>query len=66
MSRHRIINIALLAFILGAMLAAQVLLDGPSDHQAAQAQASSVQDATKAANAEQSMAKARKASGVAL
>lgn len=66
MRLHRIINIALLAFILTAMLGAQVLLGGPSDHQAAQAQASNLQDATKAAHAEQRMAKARKAAGVAL
>lgn len=66
MSHHRIINIALLVFILIAMLAAQVLLDGPTDHQAAQAQASSLQDACKAAHADVRMAKARKAAGMAL
>lgn len=66
MSRHRIINIALLVFILLAMLAAQVLLDGPTDHQAAEAQDSSLQDARKAAAADVRMAKARKAAGVAL
>lgn len=66
MSRHRIINIALLVFILGTMVTAQVMLDGPTDHQAAQAQASSLQDARKAAQTDVSMAKARKAAGVAL
>lgn len=66
MSRHRIINIALLVFILACMLAAQVLLDGPTDHQASQAQAMSLQDARKAAQADVRMAKARKAAGVAL
>ena len=66
MSLHRIINIALLAFILGAMITAQVMLDGPTDYQAAQAQASSLQDARKAAQTDVRIAKARKAAGVAL
>lgn len=66
MTLHRIINIALLIFILATMLAAQVLLDGPDDHEDAQAQAKNVQDACKEAAADQRMARARKAAGVVL
>ena len=65
MSAHRIIN-WLLALAIAAMLSTSYLLDGPSDHQAAQAEASSVQDAHQAAAADVAQARARKAAGVAL
>jgi hypothetical protein len=65
MTLHRFTN-WLLAFAICAMLCTSYLLDGPTDHQAAQAQASSLQDAQKAAKSEQHLANARKAAGVAL
>ena len=65
MSAHRIINI-LLALLICAMLSTSYLLDGPSDHQAAQQQAQSLGDAQQAAQAGQRVAKARKVAGVAL
>ena len=66
MTLHRLINIPLIVFILVSMVAAQVLLDGPADHEAAQAQAMSLQDARNAARTDVHLAKARKAAGVAL
>ena len=66
MTLHRLVNILLIIFILGSMGAAQLFLDGPSDVQAADAQAQSLQDARKAAQSEVRIAKARKAAGVAL
>lgn len=65
MSLHRAIN-WLLALAICFMLCTSYLLDGPTDHQAAQAQASSLQDARQTARTEQHLAKARKAAGVAL
>lgn len=65
MSAHRIVN-ALLALLIAGIMSTSYLLDGPTDHQTAQAQASSLQDAKKAARTEQRMAKASKAAGVAL
>jgi hypothetical protein len=48
------------------MLSASYMLDGPTDHQAAQAQASSLQDSLQAAKQDLHLAKVRKAAGVAL
>ena len=65
MSTHRIIN-SLLALLIAGLLSSSYLIDGPGDTDAAQAQASSLQDATKAAHTEQRMARAIKTAGVAL
>ena len=65
MTLHRAIN-WLLALAISAILSTSYLLDGPTDTDAAQAQAMSLQDARKAAHADVRMAKARKAAGVAL
>ena len=66
MTLHRLTNMLLVISILSSMAAAQVFLDGPSDTDAAMAQAQSLQDATKAAHTEQRMARAIKTAGVAL
>ena len=65
MSFHRMINWTL-AGIIAAILCTSYLLDGPTDTQAAQAQANSTQDAQKSARTEMHLARARKAAGVAL
>ena len=57
MSYHRAIN-WLLAATISLLMSASYLLDGPADHQAAQAQASSLTDAQKATQAELRFAKA--------
>jgi hypothetical protein len=65
MTIHRTINL-LLALAIAAIMSTAYLLDGPTDHQAAQAQANSLLDARQAARADVRMANARKAAGVAL
>lgn len=65
MTLHRFINV-LLALVIAAMLSTAYLLDGPTDIDAAKAQHLSLQDARKAAQADQHAARASKASGVEL
>lgn len=65
MSRKHIQNFAA-ALAIAAILSCSHHLDGPSDHQAANASAMSLQDALAAAKAEHHLARARKTAGVAL
>jgi len=64
-SLHRLLNYCL-ALCIAGILSTGYMLDGPTDHQAAQAQASSTQDAQQVAKAEQRKAQATKVAGVAL